>query len=99
MPWHNPKLSELSQFDIANEVPAASGVYGIVEGDQYLFIGDSWNLQSRLMDLAIVLGPELGPVSVIYETCSDAERPLRKSVLAEEFVHRRGSAPLAASCG
>lgn len=96
MPWHNPKCSELSQHEIATVVPAASGVYGIVEGDRYLFIGDSWNLQSRLMDLASVLGRELGPVSIIFETCSDAERPARRNDLSNEFVRGRRAAPVAA---
>jgi hypothetical protein len=99
MPWHNPRCSELSQLEIAADVPAASGVYAIIEGDDYLFVGDSWNLQSRLMDLAIVLGPELGPVSVIYETCSDADRPTRRHSLNQEYVRRRPVTPLAAKCG
>ena len=87
MPWRNPQSAELTHHEIAHAVPSASGVYGIIEGERYLFVGDSWNLRSRLMDLATVLAPELGPVSVIFETCSDAERPLRRSVLNQEFVH------------
>lgn len=86
MPWSNPKCLSFTRTDIGTDVPAASGVYGLVEDDKYLFVGETWNLQQRLLDLAAVLEPRFDTVSVIYETCPENERAMRKRKLSQEFL-------------
>lgn len=57
----------------------------MIDGETCLFVGESWNLKARLLELATVLA-DLGSLAVQYETCPDSERWERKRSLSEEFV-------------
>lgn len=85
MPWRNPKTVPFTRIEIAAHVPSGSGVYGILCEQRCLFVGESWNLKARLLDLANSLSG-INELEIIYETCSDEERGARKTTLCAELA-------------
>jgi len=77
---------------VVSSVPSEGGVFGILSGDAYVLISESWNLKARLLDLISVLnGPE--NLKVMYELCPEADRQKRAETLKQESVKRQ-PAPL-----
>src|SRR5690349_18489852 len=94
MPWHDPHTVPFSRMGVVSLVPSESGVFGILSGDAYVLISESWNLKARLLDLISILnGPE--NLDVIYELCPEADRQKRAEVLKQESVKRQ-PVPIAA---
>jgi hypothetical protein len=88
MPWQNARIVPFTRIGVVSQVPSASGVYGILEGDICLLVAESWNLKARLLELANVLSEET-QLTVIFETCSDEVRERRKQALASEYLTAR----------
>jgi hypothetical protein len=85
MPWRESKSIPFTRIDIVARVPSDSGVYGIFEGECCIFIGESWNLKARLLELANVL-TEIAHLTITYELCSDDARTDRKLELTNELL-------------
>jgi hypothetical protein len=73
-------------------VPPDSGVFGIVEGEACLYIGDTWNLRGRLLELANHI-PEPDSLSIIWEQCPEAECATRRHALEAELIHQTTEDP------
>jgi hypothetical protein len=86
MPWRNSNSIPFTRIHIAASVPSESGVYGILDSKCCVFIGDSWNLKARLLDLANVL-TDMAGLTIVYELCDDDARSVRKQELTAEFLH------------
>jgi len=84
MPWQDPSFLPFSKVEISAHVPAAGGVYGLLDGETCVFVGESWNLRARLLELANVVAN--GSLTAVYELCPDDTRDERKRVLSDELV-------------
>jgi hypothetical protein len=89
MPWGEATQLPFSRIAIVSRVPSESGVYAIWDGDSWVFVGDSWNLRARLLELAAVLG-EVEHLTIAYEVCPDERRSDRKVALTSELIGQRG---------
>jgi hypothetical protein len=95
MAWRNGISLPFTRIEIVSRVPPESGVYGIFEGDSCVFVGESWNLRARLLELASVLA-EVGHLGIVYELCADEQRSDRKTALTAELIgqHPDESVPI-----
>ena len=69
--------------------PATSGVYGISNSREWLYIGDTDNIQSAL--LAHMQEPQTAlmnsvPTGFVFEICDGALRPVRYNRLIGEYA-------------
>lgn len=92
MPWLEPTSVAFSRIGIVSRVPSESGVYAISDGNCCIFVGETWNLKARLLELANVL-TDSGTLTVTYELCSEEQRTARKQALTSELLERPESAP------
>ena len=49
MPWNNPIEYPFNMHDVKENAPAESGVYALCEGDRWIYLGASDNLQHALL--------------------------------------------------
>ena len=85
MPWRNAKSLPFTRIDVAAHLPSAAGVYGLMDGDSCIFVGEAWNLKARLLELAAVVS-DSSHLKVVFELCDEDERLDRKRILASELV-------------
>ena len=81
MPWRDPQSIPLTRIDIVSQIPSASSIYAIYDGEICLLVGEAWNLKARLLELMNVL-QDVGEFRVVYELCPEEERAGRKEKLA-----------------
>ena len=93
MPRRDPQTVPLTRIDVVSRIPSESGVYGIVDNDVYLLIGEAWNLKARLLALMNVL-QDVGDFQVIYELCPEDERVARKEQLGVTLLRNAPSEAL-----
>jgi hypothetical protein len=89
MPFNQFVPRPLNLTAVQAYAPAASGVYGISNANQWLYIGDTDNLQSSLMahlqeeqDTPL---KKLRPTGFVFELCDYAGRPGRRHRLVQEY--------------
>src|SRR5262249_34237741 len=49
MPWNNPIEYAYSMHDVKENAPSESGVYALCDGDKWIYLGESDNLQNALL--------------------------------------------------
>lgn len=90
---HGARL--FSETSIRNNAPETSGVYGISNAAEWIFIGETSNIQASLMEHLEETNTRLAnrkPTGFTYEKCSPAERIQRQDALVrqyEPFCNRR----------
>jgi hypothetical protein len=92
MPWRNAQSVPFSRIDIVTQVPSASGVFGLMTGDSYLLIADSWNMKARLLDLINSI-PFPAELTVLFELCPEHGAEARRNELAAEYTPPAHPAP------
>jgi hypothetical protein len=85
MPWHDPQSVAFTRLEIAGRVPSASAVFGVLEGESCRYVGNTWNLKARLLELANLL-PFHDNLRIVFELCPDAELAARSAELSAEFT-------------
>ena len=85
MPWREPNTVPFTRIGIVSQVPPESGVFGITEGEVYLYVGESWNLRARLLELANVVTQPDG-LAIVWERCPEADCAGRRSDLEQELT-------------
>jgi len=68
--------------------PAASGIYGISNAREWLYIGESEDIQGSLMaHLEDSTGSVMkqAPTGFVYEVCNGGRRPSRQDRLVQEY--------------
>ena len=68
--------------------PAASGIYGISNARQWLYIGESEDIQAALLShLQDASGSmmRMVPTGFVYEVCNGGRRPSRQDRLVQEY--------------
>jgi len=68
-----------------SQVPSESGVFGLVAGDSWLIVAESWNLKARLLDLINTLNSP-ADLLIVYELCPESEAEARCRELYKEFM-------------
>lgn len=68
--------------------PAASGVYGISNAREWIYIGETGNIQgsllSHLQDAKASIGMR-EPTGFVFEVCGEADRSARQHRLVHEY--------------
>lgn len=73
---------------VRKNAPERSGVYGLSNGREWLFIGEADNIRARLLEhleeTATPLGNR-GPTGFTFEECPPCDRVLRQNALIRQF--------------
>jgi hypothetical protein len=85
MPWRQPSIVPFTRIGIVCHVPSNSGVFGIFDRDVCLYVGDTWNLRGRLLELANALAEPEG-LSIVWENCAEDECAARRCALEQELL-------------
>ena len=93
MPWRDAKSITFTHIDIVAYMPSESGVYAIFDAECCIFVGESWNLKARLLELAAALS-DVSHLTVKYELCADQDRIERKNTLMVELVDQQAERPV-----
>lgn len=85
MPWREPQTAPFTRIGIVSHVPPESGVFGICEGELYIYIGSTWNLRGRLLELANLVDRPDG-LSIVWEICPEPDCAVRRGTLEKELT-------------
>jgi hypothetical protein len=92
MPFENHGNRAFTETSIRKNAPAASGVYGLSNAREWIYVGESANLQGSLLGTLRDWDPALDrtPTGFTYELCRPADRIARQNRLALELepVHK-----------
>ena len=88
MPFNPPFPRPFIASEVRARVPAESGVFGISNSGEWIYIGECANLQATL--LAILQRPNDAfpdriPTGFVFERCDLANRPARQRTLVCEY--------------
>jgi hypothetical protein len=87
MPFEDGVPHAFSIRSIQAHAPAASGVYGISNSREWIYIGHSDDIQSRLLELlAEATLKRREPAGFVYELCEPRERIMRQNRLIAEYA-------------
>jgi len=88
MPFDQFTPRSLTLSSVRANAPAASGVYGISNAREWIYIGGSDNIQAALLnhlqevDTAVM---KRRPTGFVFEVCNSAGRPARQVRLVLEY--------------
>lgn len=85
MPWCEPSTVPFTRIDIVCHVPAAPGVFGILENGVCLYVGDTWNLRGRLLELANLISDQEA-LTIVWEKCPESQCGGRRLTLENELL-------------
>lgn len=73
---------------VQNNAPPSSGVYGLSNGREWVFIGESDNIRAHLLGHLSEKGTPLSlrhPTGFVFEVCGPTDRLTRHDTLVREF--------------
>ena len=88
MPFDQFTPQSLTTVSVRANAPAASGIYGISNAREWIYIGESDNIKASLLshlqrrDSALM---QMHPTGFVYEYCDPAARPARQNGLVVEY--------------
>ena len=88
MPFENSLAHAFTPSSIRNHAPVASGVYGISNSHEWIYIGETDNIQGKLLTHLQELGTPLltrQPKGFVYELCTLGVRMGRHDRLVTEY--------------
>lgn len=88
MPFDQFIPRSLSAASVRTNAPAASGVYGISNAREWIYIGETDDIQASLLDHlqeADSAVMKRRPTGFVFEMCSSAGRPARRDRLVFEY--------------
>jgi hypothetical protein len=89
MPFCNPMRFEFTEGSIRQNAPAQSAVYGLFADQEWIYVGESWNVQERLLWHSRGDNPWLKrgkkPTGFTFEAVPSEERLTRQKELVDEF--------------
>ena len=92
MPFENHGARAFTETSIRKNAPAASGVYGLSDARNWIYVGESADLQGSLLGRLRDWDPALDrtPTGFTYELCRPADRIARQNRLVLELdpVHK-----------
>ncbi len=99
MPFEQSTPRAFTSASVSANAPAASGLYGISNALEWIYIGETENIRDSLLGHLRELNTSLlksRPTGFVFEICNRAERPARQDRLVFEYEptcnrHRAGS--------
>lgn len=91
MPFAECAARSFSVASIQKNAPESSGVYGLSNGREWLFIGEGNNIRAHLLEHAKETGTVLktqNPTGFSFELCPAGERSGRLDTLVRELGPR-----------
>jgi len=96
MPFSQLIPQALTQVTVYAQAPTASGVYGISNAREWIYIGETDNIRGALLahlqdSAAAVMQRQ--PTGFVFEVCEQSRRPARQDRLVLEYeptCNRRG---------
>ena len=91
MPFADCAARSFTVVSIQKNAPESSGVYGLSNAREWLFIGESDNIRARLLEHRRKIGTVLerqNPMGFTFELCSPSERSARRKALVRELKPR-----------
>jgi hypothetical protein len=88
MPFDQPTPRSLTPVSIRANAPIASGIYGISNAREWIYIGETDNIQGTLLSHLRELDTSLmkrRPTGFVFEVCDRASRPVRQDRLVTEY--------------
>jgi excinuclease UvrABC nuclease subunit len=88
MPWRNIRNFLYNPSSVMLNAPAAPGVYGICTPHEWVYIGESLNIQARLLQHLNGDNPRIsqsGATSFSFELVPVQQLAIRHSVLVLEY--------------
>jgi hypothetical protein len=88
MPFDRFAPHPLTMADVRTYAPATSGVYGISNASEWIFIGAADNIQGALLEHLEDSGAAVmkkQPTGFVCEVCDAARRPARQGRLILEY--------------
>jgi len=88
MPFDQPTPRSLTPVSIRANAPIASGIYGISNAREWIYIGETDNIQGTLLSHLQELDTSLmkrRPTGFVFEVCDRANRPVRQNRLVFEY--------------
>ena len=88
MPFEQFTPRSFTPVSVRANAPPASGIYGISNAREWIFIGESDNIQASLLhDLQKGYSALLRrlPTGFVFEICGAAERRVRQDRLIQEY--------------
>jgi hypothetical protein len=88
MPFDRLVPHTFSLISVQKNAPALSGVYGLSNAREWIFVGETDNIKATLLrHLQGTHTPllERGPTGFIFELCAPHDRPERQKRLIEEY--------------
>jgi hypothetical protein len=88
MPFNHPTPRPLQLAAINNFAPNLSGVYGLSNAREWIYIGETDNIRGALMEHLRDSGTQamqMLPTGFVYEICDQARRPARQDRLVHEY--------------
>ena len=88
MPFEQFTPRSFTQVSVRTNAPAASGIYGISNAREWIFIGEADNIQASLLhdlqqgDSALL---KRFPTGFVFELCDAADRRARQDRLILEY--------------
>jgi len=88
MPFEQFTVRSLTPVSVRTNAPSASGVYGICNAREWIYVGESDNIRASLLaelqrrDSAIL---RRRPTGFVSEVCSPAERGARQLQLIDHY--------------
>jgi excinuclease UvrABC nuclease subunit len=92
MPFSSSAWFPFTENGIATYAPRGSGVYGIFNSTQWIYVGESKDMEARLYahlrgesdQSPCILRRQ--PTGYVFETCDSATRSVRESALIRELA-------------
>lgn len=88
MPFEQITPRRFTAGSIQTHAPVASGVYGISNAREWIYIGETDNIQAALLDHLQYLYTslmKLQPTGFVFEVCDGAHRSARQDRLVLEY--------------
>jgi hypothetical protein len=88
MPFDQCLPRSLTSTSVLANAPTASGIYGISNAREWIYIGETDNIQATLLSHLEEPGTALmqkQPTGFVYEVCGPAGRPARQDRLVFEY--------------
>ena len=88
MPFDQPMPRPFTSRHVRMYAPSVSGVYGISNAREWIYIGQAENIQGALLAQLADNGTALmshAPTGFVFEMCEGAHRPSRQERLISEY--------------
>ena len=92
MPFSRPFPRSFTMSSVRKHAPAMSGVYGISNASEWIYIGETDNIQEALLGYLQKGNPSLlqgPPTGFVFELCDSSSRLTRQDRLVLEYEPKR----------